>query len=51
MTMMEWADEQDNATWNSLFLLCSLNRAVWHLKDGKISPGLYLIVSSKRNVK
>ena len=42
MTMMEWADEQDNATWNHYFYYVSLNRAVWHLKDGKISPWLVL---------
>ena len=28
MTMMEWADENDNATWNHYFYYVSLNRAV-----------------------
>jgi len=41
MTMMEWA-EDNNAHWNSYFNYVSLNRAVWHIKDGKISPWLIL---------
>jgi hypothetical protein len=41
-TMMEWADEQEQAPWNHYFLHISLNRAVWHIKDGKISPWLVL---------
>ena len=40
--MMEWADEQEQAPWNHYFLHISLNRAVWHIKDGKISPWLVL---------
>ena len=48
MTMMEWADEQDNATWNHYFYYVSLNRAVWHLKDGKISPWLVLNCKSEK---
>ena len=42
MTMMEWADENDPAPWNHYFNHISLNRAVWHIKDGKISPWLIL---------
>jgi len=42
MTMMEWADEQEQAPWNHYFQHVSLNRAVWHIKDGKISPWLIL---------
>jgi hypothetical protein len=43
-TMMDWADE-NNSTWNHYFNYVSLNRAVWHIKDGKISP--WLILNSK----
>lgn len=42
MTMMEWADENPPAPWNHYFQHVSLNRAVWHIKDGKISPWLLL---------
>mgnify|MGYP003314443004 FL=1 len=42
MTMMEWADEEDQAPWNHYFYHVSLNRAVWHIKDGKVSPWLIL---------
>jgi len=41
MTMTEWADENDSV-WNHYFRYVSLNRAVWHIKDGKISPWLIL---------
>ena len=48
MTMMEWADEQEQALWNHYFKYVSLNRAVWHIRDGKISPWLILnVVSGK----
>jgi len=40
-TMIEWAEE-NNSIWNHYFLYVSLNRAVWHIKDGKISPWLIL---------
>jgi hypothetical protein len=43
-TMMDWADENDSV-WNHYFNYVSLNRAVWHIKDGKISP--WLILNSK----
>lgn len=42
MTMMEWAEENPPAPWNHYFQHVSLNRAVWHIKDGKISPWLML---------
>ena len=42
MTMMEWADENPPAPWNHYFQRVSINRAVWHIKDGKISPWLVL---------
>jgi hypothetical protein len=44
-TMMEWADENPPAPWNHYFQHVSLNRAVWHIKDGRISP--WLILNSK----
>jgi hypothetical protein len=40
-TMVEWANE-NNSVWNHYFLYASPNRAVWHIKDGKISPWLLL---------
>ena len=46
MTMMEWAEENPPAPWNHYFDHISLNRAVWHIKDGKISP--WLLLNSKR---
>ena len=41
-TMLEWASENEPAPWNHYFQHASLNRAVWHIKDGKISPWLIL---------
>ncbi len=41
MTMMEWADD-NNSVWNHYFKYVTLNRAVYHIKDGKISPWLIL---------
>lgn len=41
-TMSEWADEHKPAPWNHYFQHVSANRAVWHIKDGKISPWLIL---------
>lgn len=41
-TMLEWASENEPAPWNHYFQHVSLNRAVWHIKDGKISPWLIL---------
>ena len=40
-TMMDWADEKESA-YNHYFHYVSLNRAVQHIKDGKISPWLIL---------
>lgn len=39
--MIEWADEQ-NSDWAHYFRYVSLNRAMYHIKDGKISPWLIL---------
>ena len=48
-TMMEWADE-NNSSWNHYFYYVSLNRAVWHIKDGKISPWLILNCKSGKDM-
>ena len=50
MTMMEWADENNSAPWNHYFAHISLNRAVWHIKDGKMSPWLLLNCTSGKNM-
>ena len=49
-TMMEWADENEPAPWNHYFQHVSLNRAVWHIKDGKISPWLLLNCNSGKDM-
>jgi hypothetical protein len=40
-TMMEWA-ENNNSQWNHYFKYISLNRAVYDIKDGKMSPWMVL---------
>ena len=42
--MMEWAEDK-TSPWNHYFYYVSLNRAVWDIKDGKVSP--WLILNSK----
>jgi len=49
-TMMEWAADQEDAPWNHYFYYVSLNRAVWHIKDGKISPWLLLNCKSGKEM-
>ena len=49
ITMMEWADE-NNSQWNHYFNYVSLNRAIWHIKDGKISPWLILNCKSGKEM-
>jgi hypothetical protein len=49
ITMMEWAEE-NNSAWNHYFNYVSLNRAVWHIKDGKISPWLILNCKSGKEL-
>ena len=49
MTMMEWAEE-NNSVWNHYFHYVSLNRAAWHIKDGKISPWLVLNCKSGKEM-
>ena len=44
--MMDWAEENEPAAWNHYFNYISLNRAVWDIKDGKISPWLILNCTS-----
>jgi hypothetical protein len=39
--MMSWADTQ-GAVWNHYFLYVSTNRAIYDIKDGKISPWVIL---------
>jgi hypothetical protein len=39
--MMEWADK-NNSVWNHYFNYVSINRAVFDIKDGKISPWMVL---------
>lgn len=43
-TMVAWADKHDSH-WNHYFKYASLNRAVFDVKDGKISP--WIILNSK----
>jgi len=49
-TMMEWAAENEPAPWNHYFQHVSLNRAVWQIKDGKISPWLLLNCKSGKEM-
>jgi hypothetical protein len=48
-TMTEWAEE-NKAHWNSYFNYVSTGRAVWHIKDGKISPWLILNCKSGKEM-
>lgn len=47
--MIEWADA-NNAEWNHYFKYANLNRAAYHIKDGKISPWLILNSSNGQNM-
>jgi hypothetical protein len=40
-TMTAWAKEKESA-WNHYFLYASINRIVWDIRDGKISPWILL---------
>ena len=40
-TMVNWAND-NNSSWNHYFLYVSTNKAVWDIKDGKVSPWLIL---------
>lgn len=48
-TMEEWAIE-NNTVWNHYFRYVSTNRAVWHIKDGKVSPWLILNCNSGKEM-
>ena len=48
-TMMEWAEDK-SAPWNHYFHHVSLNKAVWDIKDGKISPWLILNCKSGKDM-
>jgi hypothetical protein len=47
--MVEWAKDK-SAPWNHYFLYVSLNRAVWDIKDGKMSPWLILNCSTGKDM-
>ncbi len=49
-TMLEWASENEPAPWNHYFQHVSLNRAVWHIRDGKVSPWLILNCKSGKDM-
>ena len=49
-TMTEWAQEHQPAPWNHYFQHVSANRAVWHIKDGKVSPWLILNCKSGKEM-
>lgn len=49
-TMVEWADDNQPAPWNHYFDHVSANRAVWHIKDGKMSPWLILNCASGKKM-
>lgn len=46
--MVQWAHNQ-NSTWNHYLLYVSLNRAVFDIKDGKVSP--WIILNSSNGKK
>jgi hypothetical protein len=47
--MLTWA-EANNAQWNHYFLYVSLSRAVYDIKDGKVSPWIILNSKSGRDL-
>ena len=49
MTMIDWAEE-NNSSWNHYFNYISPSRAVWHIRDGKISPWLLLNCKSGKDM-
>ena len=49
-TMIEWAEDNQPAPWNHYFDHVSANRAVWHIKDGKMSPWLILNCASGKKM-
>lgn len=49
-TMIEWSKDNAPSPWNHYFKYVNPNRAVWHLKDGKISPWLVLNCTTGKNM-
>jgi hypothetical protein len=49
-TMVEWAKNNEPAPWNHYFQRVSTNRAVWDIKDGKVSPWLILNCKSGKEM-
>jgi len=47
--MVEWAEDK-SAPWNHYFLYVSTNKAVWDIKDGKVSPWLVLNCKSGKDL-
>ena len=47
-TMSQWAEEK-NSSGNHYFLYASINRIVWDIRDGKISP--WLLLNSKTGMQ
>lgn len=47
--MLKWADKNDSQ-WNHYFLYASPNRAMFDIKDGKISPWLILNCNTGKNM-
>jgi uroporphyrinogen-III decarboxylase len=47
--MMDWANE-NGSQWNHYFKYASVNRAVYAIKDGKISPWLILNCETGREL-
>jgi len=50
LTMTEWAKDNPPAAWNHYFNLININRAVYHIKDGKISPWIVLNSNSGKRM-
>jgi len=48
-TMIVWADENDSQ-WNHYFKYVSVSRAVYNIKDGKVSPWIVLNSESGRSL-
>ena len=49
-TMTDWANDNTPAPWNHYFKYVSLNRAAYHIKDGKMSPWLVLNCSAGKEL-
>ena len=47
-TMTRWAEEKQSV-WNHYFVYASINRIVWDIRDGKVSP--WLLLNSKTGME